>query len=400
MGSKINRVFLIVADSFGCGCLPDSEMYGDLGSNTLRSVCRSDKSFFNEFSQLGLFNIDGNQEFFPPAETPKAAYGKMAEKSAGKDTVSGHWEIAGLISESPFPLYPDGFPDEIIDAFRKATGCDILCNKPYSGTDVIYDYGREHVETGKPPFARTLIVYTSGDSVFQIAAHENVVPIEKLYEYCEIARGILCGENAVGRVIARPFIGDFPNYTRTSNRKDYCLTPHGDTLLDVLYRDNFDIIGIGKIHDIFAGRSLTESYHTDNNDDGINRIVEMIKRDFHGLCFANLVDFDSMYGHRRNADGYAIAIAELDRRLTEMLSLLKKDDVLIITADHGCDPLFKGTDHTREYVPVLIYGDTISPVEIATRSTFADLGKTVADMLTEKTDNDLSGISFLTSILR
>lgn len=392
--NKINRVFLIAADSLGCGHLPDAENYGDAGSNTLQSICKSEKSSFTALTQLGLFNIHGNQNLMTPAAAPIAAYGRMAEKSAGKDTVSGHWEICGLISEKPFPLYPDGFSNEILDEFKKATRRGILCNKPYSGTEVIYDYGKEHIETGK------LIVYTSGDSVFQIAAHEDVIPIELLYKYCEKARKIFTGENSIGRVIARPFSGEFPNYVRTPNRKDYCLEPFGETLLDVLWKNNLDVIGIGKIHDIFAGRSLTESYHTDNNDDGMKRMTEMIKSEFHGLCFANLVDFDSLFGHRRNADGYAAALAEFDKWLSDMISLLRDRDALIITADHGCDPSFKGTDHTREYVPVLIYGKHINRSDIGTRPSFADLGKTIADLLIKDCVNNLDGTSFISLITR
>ena len=388
VSEKINRIFLIVADSFGCGELPDAAIYGDVGAHTLNSVASSDMFHAPELTRLGLFAIDGNVN-----NAPLSAFGKMAELSAGKDTVSGHWEIAGLVSETAMPTYPDGFPDDVIDKFVRETGSNILCNKPYSGTDVIYDYGREHVETGD------LIVYTSADSVFQIAAHEDVVPIELLYEYCLIARRILTGEHAVGRVIARPFTGSFPDYERTSNRHDYSLSPPRDTLLDVLSRAERDVICVGKINDIFAGSGVTKTFPTKCNADGMAITDRIARGDFSGLCFVNLVDFDSVYGHRRDVDGYASCVSEFDRWLSDFTPSLKSGDLLIITADHGCDPAFTGSDHTREYVPLLIYGDMIKAGAIPTRASFADLGKTVAELLSVG-ENSLDGVSFADLILK
>ena len=381
-------MFLIVADSLGCGELPDAYIYGDTGANTLASIAASKKFHAPELTKLGLFNINGEIE-----DAPIASYGKMAEKSAGKDTVSGHWEIAGLISETATPTYPDGFPTEIIDKLVKETGRNVLCNKPYSGTDVIRDYGRSHEQTGN------LIVYTSADSVFQIAAHEEVVPIEILYEYCLIARRILVGEHAVGRVIARPFTGVYPNYERTANRHDYCLSPPRVTLLDVLSKSVTDVIGVGKINDIFAGSGITKTFPTKSNDDGMSITANIAGSAFNGLCFINLVDFDSVYGHRRDTDGYAACISKFDRWLGDFIPTLRNNDLLIITADHGCDPNFKGSDHTREYVPLLIYGDMINHDAIPTRSSFADLGKTIADLLGAG-ENTIDGVSFADLILK
>ena len=382
------RVFLLVLDSFGVGELPDAATFGDRGSHTLRS-CFLQKEFDTpNLRKLGLFNIEGI-DVGTPAAAPLAAYGKADEASKGKDTTTGHWEIAGLVSTQPMPTYPDGFPPEVIDAFEAATGRKVLCNLPYSGTAVIRDYGRRHVETGD------LIVYTSADSVFQIAAHEDVVPVEQLYDYCRIARSILQGEHAVGRVIARPFTGDWP-YTRTSRRHDFSLVPPGDTMLDALQAAGLDLIGVGKIYDIFAGKGLRDPMPTSGNADGMAKTNAIAETDFHGLCFVNLVDFDMLYGHRNDAPGYAAALTAFDRWLGGFLPKLQEDDVLIITADHGCDPLTESTDHSREYIPLLVYGSGIKPVNLGVRRSFADIGKTVCDLFGAK--NSLAGTSFLREI--
>ncbi len=371
----IKRVFLLVLDSLGIGALPDAHMYGDAGCNTLRSISRSIHFEACNLRKLGLFNIDGVTcgEAVP---APSGAFARLAEVSKGKDTTIGHWEIAGVESKRPLPTYPNGFPDEVIRAFEAATGRKTLCNLPYSGTDVIRDYGERHMQTGD------LIVYTSADSVFQVAAHEDVVPIEQLYGYCEQARAILTGEHAVGRVIARPFVGQAPNFTRTSNRHDFSLAPPATTMLDELAQSGRDVLSVGKIVDIFAGRGITDFVRTRNNDDGIARTLEMLDRDFEGLCFVNLVDFDMVYGHRNDVDGYAKALASFDRALEEILAKLRAEDILMITADHGCDPGDESTDHTREYVPLLMYGKPIKPgVNLGTRRTFSDIGATILEYL-------------------
>lgn len=343
------RVFLIVLDSFGIGEMPDSAFFGDEGSNTLAAISHS--AFFKaeNLKKLGLFNIDG-VDCCEKTENPIASYGRLSEKSAGKDTTTGHWEIAGLVSQSAMPTFPNGFPQEFIDAFEKATGRRCLCNKPYSGTAVIADYGEEHIKTG------ALIVYTSADSVFQIAAHENIVPVDTLYKYCEIAREMLCGDLAVGRVIARPFEGEYPNFVRTSNRHDFSLAPNSKTVLDELKENGFDVISVGKISDIFAGVGITEAHRTASNTEGMAKTLEMADKNFNGLCFTNLVDFDMLYGHRNDIDGYAKATAEFDGWLPEFIEKMNDTDLLIITADHGCDPSTLSTDHSREYVPLIIYG--------------------------------------------
>ena len=370
----ISRVFLIVLDSFGIGEMPDASLFGDAGANTLRSVATS-RAFRPEMLlKLGLGNIDGCGNILPAADHPLAAVARLGECSKGKDTTVGHWEIAGLPSEHPFPTYPQGFPAEVIQAFEEATGRRVICNLPYSGTKVIADYGREMVETG------ALIVYTSADSVFQIAAHEDIVPPEQLYEYCRIARRILQGEHGVGRVIARPFTGEYPNYTRTARRHDFSLEPPAPTLLDHLKEARLDAIGIGKIHDIFAGRGLTATVYTQGNGEGMERTLQYLTQDFRGLCFVNLVDFDMLYGHRNDIDGYALALTAFDRWLSHFLSQLGPEDVLMITADHGCDPGFtQTTDHSREYVPLLIYGDAIRSVNLGTRTGFCDIAATIAE---------------------
>ena len=379
-----NRVFLIVLDSFGIGELPDASEYGDKGSNTLKS-CFLQKDFYvPTMKRLGLFNIDG-VDFGEKTENPAAAYGRLKEASKGKDTTTGHWEICGIISEKAMPTYPDGFPQEILDEFSRLTGRGILCNKPYSGTKVIADYGEEHLRTG------ALIVYTSADSVFQIAAHESIVPPEQLYEYCKIARRLLCGDHAVGRVIARPFEGELP-FKRTARRHDFSLEPPKKTLLNCLSESGLDVISVGKIYDIFAGKGITESHPTKSNADGMKQTSDLLKRDFHGLCFVNLVDFDMVYGHRNDAVGYAKALTEFDGWLSGFLKNINEDDVVMITADHGCDPLTESTDHSREYIPLLIYGKTIKPINLGTRETYADIGKTVGELF--GLDCDISGESF------
>lgn len=369
----IKRVFLIILDSFGIGEMPDAADYGDEGSNTLRA-CFMQKGFsLPNMAKLGLYNIDG-VSFGEKQEAPIGAYGRMTEKSKGKDTTKGHWEICGLVSEKPFPTYPDGFPDEIISEFENKTGRKVICNKPYSGTKVLDDYGKEHIETG------ALIVYTSADSVFQIAAHEDIVPIEKLYEYCLIARDILKGDHAVGRVIARPFEGEYPHFRRTARRHDFSLLPPENTLLDELSEKGYNIIPIGKIYDIFAGKGLTNAIPTENNAHGMRLTMEALDKNFTGLCFTNLVDFDMLYGHRNDADGYAKALMEFDLWLGDFINKIREDDLLIISADHGCDPVTESTDHSREYTPLLIYAKDIKSTNLGTRESFADIGKTIADI--------------------
>ena len=371
----MRRVFFVVLDSFGIGEEPDADAFGDAGSNTLKSVYGSKFFDFKNMANLGFFNIDGI-EVGEKNPNPKGAVARMQEASNGKDTTTGHWEIGGIISPKAFPTYPDGFPKEILDEFERQTGRGILCNKPYSGTVVINDYGDEHVETGK------WIVYTSADSVFQIAAHEDVVPLEELYDACRKAREILQGEHGVGRVIARPFTGTSGNYTRTTNRHDFSLEPPRDTILDVIKNNGMSVLSVGKIYDIFAHRGTTDHVFTTSNADGMDKLSNWMDRDFEGLCFVNLVDFDMIYGHRRDIDGYAKALAEFDSRLPEFMSKLKEDDIFMITADHGCDPGFtKTTDHTREYVPYVVFGKNVKPGNYGTRKTFADMGATVLNYL-------------------
>ena len=354
--------------------MPDAEAFGDTGANTIRSCSTSDRFHLPNMKKLGLFNIDGI-DFLEGCDNPTGLYARLKEASSGKDTTIGHWEIAGVYSPDPMPVFPDGFPSETIARFESLTGRKVLCNKPYSGTEVIKDYGDEHVRTG------ALIVYTSADSVFQIAAHEDVVPVEQLYEYCRIARGMLTGDVGVGRVIARPFIGESGNYTRTPRRHDFSLEPTGVTILDQLKEAGRDVISVGKISDIFAGRGVTQSNPTTGNPDGIDKTIAIMDRDFDGLCFVNLVDTDMIYGHRRDIDGYAGALAYFDEKLPAILDKLGDDDYLCITADHGCDPGFtKSTDHTREYIPCLMYGKKIKPGNRGTRETFADIGATVLDV--------------------
>ncbi|MCC8080510.1 MAG: phosphopentomutase [Lachnospiraceae bacterium] len=382
----MKRVFLIVLDSFGIGEMPDAAAYGDAGSNTLRSVAKSPYFNMPNMSRMGLFELDGvdvSAKVRTVGSDVSAAeqivsdvligsYARMTERSAGKDTTTGHWEIAGLVSESPMPVFPDGFPREVIERFEHLTGRKVLCNRPYSGTAVIEDYGREHMDTG------ALIVYTSADSVFQIAAHEEIVSVPQLYGYCETAREMLAGEYGVGRVIARPFIGEPGHFIRTSRRHDYSLLPPKDTMLDLLKSAGYAVIGVGKINDIFAGKGITEFVRTSGNEEGIDRTLAYMDRDFEGLCFVNLVDFDMLYGHRNDVDGYAKALAYFDERLPEITAKMRPEDMLMITADHGCDPGTLSTDHSREYTPLILYGEPVpAGVNFGTRSTFADIGATV-----------------------
>ena len=370
--NSVKRIFLIVLDSVGIGEAPDAADFGDAGSNTLAAAAASRFFDLPELGRLGLFNIDG-VSCRPAAAEPEGSFARMTERSKGKDTTIGHWDIAGVISPRPLPTYPNGFPPEVIEAFRQKTGRGVLCNRPYSGTEVIRDYGREHLETG------ALIVYTSADSVFQIAAHESIVPPEQLYEYCRIARELLQGEHGVGRVIARPFEGEWP-FVRTPRRHDFSLEPPSETMLDRIKAAGLDVIAVGKIHDIFAGRGDTEHIFTSGNTDGIARAIALAKRPFHGLCFVNLVDFDMLYGHRNDPDGYARALTEFDRALPKLLAGLGEGDVLMITADHGCDPATPSTDHSREYTPWLIAGPAVRPgVNLGTLPTFADISATVLD---------------------
>lgn len=386
----MKRVFLIVLDSFGVGEMPDAADFGDKGANTLNSCFNTGHLNVPNMRKLGLFNIDGVTAG-ERCENPVGAYLKLSERSKGKDTTTGHWEIAGCVSEKPFPTFPNGFPPEVIEKFEKATGRKVLCNKPYSGTKVIADYGEEHLKTG------ALIVYTSADSVFQIAAHESIVPPDKLYEYCRIAREILTGDFAVGRVIARPFEGEFP-FTRTPRRHDFSLTPPKNTALDILKENGKAVIGVGKIYDIFAGKGITECDRQIGNDTDMNITSEYQKRDWNGLCFTNLVDFDMQYGHRRDPEGYAAALNDFDRWLGDFMEKMSSDDALIITADHGCDPCHTGTDHTREYIPVLICGKDIKPVNLGTQSGFGNIGATILELL--GVNGKIDGESFAGRILQ
>ena len=387
----MKRIFLFVLDSCGVGTAPDAELFGDVGADTLRSCAKSPKLHIPNLLKAGLGNIEG-LAFLGATDAPIGAYCRLAEKSMGKDTTIGHWEISGLISPQPMPTYPEGFPDELLKPFREATGRGILANAPWSGTEVIDAFGEEHQKTGD------LIVYTSADSVFQIAAHEDIVPPEQLYEYCRIARKLLTGKHGVGRVIARPFIGEPGSYKRTANRHDFSLEPPGKTLLDALEEKGLASIGVGKIYDIFAGRGVTEHVYNKSNADGMNHTTNYAKQDFNGLCFVNLVDFDMQFGHRRDIDGYAAALSEFDAWLGEFMKELQPDDVVMITADHGCDPGYTATtDHTREYVPLLVLGEKVKPANLGTRDSFADIAATIAQML--QVDYETPGQSFAQDIL-
>ncbi len=389
----MSRCILIVLDSLGVGGAADSRLYGDEGSNTLQNIARAVGGInLPHLEQLGMGNIV-EVSGVPPVKEPRGCFGRMNERSPGKDTTTGHWEMTGIILPQPFPLYPDGFPPLIMEAFETAIGRKTLGNKAASGTVIIEELGREHMATGFP------IVYTSADSVFQIAAHEEIIPLEELYEMCRQARRIMVGEHGVGRIIARPFIGEPGSLVRTPNRHDYSLEPPVN-LLDLIIEDKQKVVGIGKIKDIFAGRGISESHPTRNNDDGIDRIIDILKQEFSGLVFANLIDFDQLYGHRNDARGYAAALARFDKRLPQIIEQLKEKDLLIITADHGCDPTVAGTDHTRENVPLLVYGpDFRSGVDLGLRQTFADAGATIAQHL-GISSYDLAGASFYQDLRR
>ena len=388
----MKRVFLIVLDSFGIGAMPDSESFGDVGVNTLASCATSSKLNIPNMISAGLGNIDG-VSCLPKVAATNGAYARLTEKSMGKDTTIGHWEIAGLISPDPLPTYPEGFPEEVLAPFKAATGRGVLANAPWSGTAVLDEFGEEHMRTGD------LIVYTSADSVFQIAAHEEVVPLETLYEYCHIARKQLQGKHGVGRVIARPFVGSGKgNFKRTSNRHDYSLEPPKKTLLDAIKEQGLSSIAVGKIYDIFAGIGTTEHVYNTSNANGMEHALHYVDQDFHGLCFVNLVDFDMVYGHRRNIDGYAEALSEFDAWLPKLIEKLGDEDVVMITADHGCDPGYTATtDHTKEYVPLMILGKQVKPVNLGTRASFADIAATVAELLDVKYETP--GQSFAKEIL-
>ena len=372
----MKRIFLIVLDSFGIGQLPDAEKFGDYNVNTLAACATSPKLDIPNMSAAGLAFADGVACLKRP-EKQTGAIARLTEASMGKDTTIGHWEIAGVISPEPLPTYPNGFPQEILDAFEKATGRGVLCNKPYSGTEVIKDYGPEQLKTGK------WIVYTSADSVFQVAAHEERIPLEELYDACHKAREILQGRHGVGRVIARPYVGNEQDgFTRTSNRHDYSLLPPRETMLDAVKAAGQEVLAVGKIHDIFAGQGDTDFVYNKSNADGMQHTLDYADRDFRGLCFVNLVDFDMLYGHRRDVDGYANALTEFDRWLPKLMEKLGEDDLVMITADHGCDPSYKlTTDHTREYIPMIALGKRVRPVNLGTRSTYADIAATVTELL-------------------
>ena len=388
----MKRVFLIVLDSCGIGQMPDAAAFGDENVNTLRSCAASEHLHIPNLIAAGIGNIDG-VTYLPKTGVPTGAVARLAEKSMGKDTTIGHWEIAGLISPDPLPTYPDGFPEEVLAPFRKAAGRGVLANAPWSGTAVIEKYGDEHVATGD------LIVYTSADSVFQIAAHEDVVPPEQLYEYCRIARAQLQGKHGVGRVIARPFVGSSGSYKRTANRHDFSLEPPAKTLLDAVKETGLDSIAVGKIYDIFAGRGTTEHVYNKSNADGMAHTLRYADQDFTGLCFVNLVDFDMNFGHRRDPDGYAKALSEFDAWLPSLLEKLGDEDMVMITADHGCDPRYTATtDHTREYVPLIVLGKQVKPVNLGTRTSFADIAATVAQLLDVQLDTP--GESFAKEILK
>lgn len=381
------RVILIVLDSVGIGEMPDSCQYGDGGCNTLVNTARAVGGLkIPNLQQLGIGNItliDGTA----PVESPQAAYGKMEEQSAGKDTTTGHWEMMGIILERPFPTYPQGFPIDLLQKFEQLIGRPAIGNKAASGTEIIKELGEYHMKTGYP------IVYTSADSVFQIAAHEEIIPLPQLYEMCQTARNLLQGEHAVGRVIARPFIGQPGNFVRTAHRHDYSLQPEKN-ILDYIQESGESVIGVGKIKDIFAGRGITSSYAIENNDDGVDKIIQAMQMHESGLIFANLIDFDQLYGHRNDPHGYAAALEAFDRRLPDIINTMQDEDILILTADHGCDPTFAGTDHTREYVPLLVYGTAVQPQDLGIRTTFADIGQSLAGYLGVKVEG-LPGNSFL-----
>lgn len=389
----IKRIFLIVLDSCGVGAAPDSEVFGDFGVNTLRSCTASSRLHIPNLLKAGLGNMDG-VDFLPGTDHPSGAVMRLRERSMGKDTTIGHWEIAGVVSPDPLPTYPNGFPQEVLDAFTQATGRECLCNLPYSGTDVIRDYGAEQMQSGK------WIVYTSADSVFQVAAHEDIIPLEELYDACRKARKILQGKHGVGRVIARPFVGTpEEGFRRTANRHDFSLEPPALTMPEAITAAGLDSLAVGKIYDIFAGKGTTEHVFNKSNADGMLHTEEYAKKNFHGLCFVNLVDFDMQFGHRRDVDGYANALSEFDAWLGSFLPSLGREDLLMITADHGCDPAYTATtDHTREYVPLIVLGQQVKPVNLGTRGSFADIAATVTELL--GVSFETPGKSFAKEILK
>lgn len=386
------RVVIIVLDSVGVGALPDAADYGDEGSNTLGNIAKYVGGLsLPNMQKWGLGNIIDILGV-PPTFTPQGAFGKMAEKSAAKDTTSGHWELAGLIVERPFPLYPNGFPEEVISAVERGIGRKVIGNIAASGTEIIEHLGEEHMRTGYP------IVYTSADSVFQIACHEEVIPVEELYRICSIVRGIMTGEHNVGRIIARPFIGSPGSFSRTERRKDLSVEPFAPTMLDLVKAKSLEVVAIGKIDDVFAQRGITKSLHTVVNERAVSYMTSEIEQDYSGIIFANLVEFDSLYGHRNDPEGYARALMEFDKVLPVIEQALKPSDMVIITADHGCDPTTSSTDHSREYVPLLVYGKNLKQgVALGIRETFADVAATCCEYL--GIEADLAGTSFLSSII-
>ena len=390
----MSRIIWLITDSLGIGALPDSEKFGDINVNTLGNIVREykDRKIPN-LRKLGLGNIDG-VDFLDNIESPIATFGKCSEISQGKDTTTGHWEMVGVVVDKPFKTFENGFPKEIIDEFEKRCGRKVVGNKPASGTAILDEFGEHQMKTGD------VIVYTSADSVFQIAAHEDIIPLDELYKMCEIAREIMMGDNAVARIIARPYIGaGIGNFERTSNRRDYSLSPFEPTVLDNIKESGLDVIAVGKIEDIFNGQGITEAIHTKDNMDGVDQTIKYIKKDNKGLIFTNLVDFDSKFGHRRNCKGYKDALEEFDKRIPEIIESMNDDDILIINADHGNDPTYKGTDHTREYIPLIVYGKHIKEgLNLGIRSSFADIGATVADILNVKMPKN--GISFKNEIIK
>jgi len=371
--SRIKRAILVVLDGVGAGANPDAHAYGDDGASSLEHCAQAIGGL--ELPNLGSIGLGNITPILgtPPIERAKGGYGRMAEAGAGKDSVTGHWEITGVVLQKPLPTYPHGFPAEVVEQFEHAIGRRVLGNKPASGTEIIKELGEEHVRTGRP------ILYTSADSVFQVAAHQDVIPLEELYHMCRLARNMLTGENAVGRVIARPFIGTPGNFKRTEHRRDFSLAPLGTTLLDILKESGKEVIGIGKIEDLFAGRGLTERDHTETNRDGMEATLRWLERDFTGLLFVNLVEFDMLWGHRRDSQGYAQALREVDSWFAQVQQVMRPDDAIFFSADHGVDPTYRGSDHTREEVPLLAYGEPVrAGVNLGVRATFADLGQTLA----------------------
>ena len=389
----MSRVIWMVIDSVGIGALPDSEKFGDVNVNTLGNIVKTYKDIkIPNMINLGLSNIEG-VESLESINNPKGSFGRAKEVSKGKDTTTGHWEMTGVLVETPFKTYENGFPKEIIEEFERKINRKVIGNKPASGTAILDELGEQQMKTGE------VIVYTSADSVFQIAAHEEIIPLDELYRMCEIAREIMMGENAVARIIARPFIGTPGSFERTANRRDYSLSPFEDTVLDNIKNANLDVIGVGKIEDIFNKQGITEAIHTKDNMDGVDQTINYMKKDNKGLIFTNLVDFDSKYGHRRDVEGYKNALEEFDARIPEILENMKDDDILIINSDHGNDPTYKGTDHTREYIPILIYGkNVVNGYNLGTRNSFADIGATVADIL--NVDSPKNGKSFKNEIIK